>query len=303
MTWSWGGGGGLLKQCSTNAGKKQIKEENELKREKWDVLKKSGVLQIEHYSKTSWLREEETPYLQLQIYKLRSFSDKRFSKTWKNLHFEVLTKYSCESLGISNSLLEVIFCPLTELAWCELPGWYRFMIVTVFLVPESWSHWPKFYLKLNVLSCLGWFWWFWRCTVVFRSGQSWVTVTVLRFSSFSRFWACRQHDEDLVHVTGSITLLSLFAIFWSSANCNIHRSIWHVRRANYRAAIWRRIVFSLGALFLAHMAMVGSASLNHPVTHSSDEILWMTRPAAPQASSFVGPDHMRLHIRLLHTAL
>ena len=80
------------------------------------------------------------------------------------------------------------------------------MIVTVFLVPESWSRWPMFYLKLNVLSCLGWFW---RCTVVFRSGQSWVTVTVLRFSSFSRFWACRQHDEDLVLVGASLCCLSL----------------------------------------------------------------------------------------------
>ena len=77
----------------------------------------------------------------------------------------------------------------------------------------------------------------------------------------------------------------------------------HVRRANYWAAIWRQTVFSLGDLFLAHMAMAGSASLNHPVSHSSDEIQWMTRPAAPQASSFVGPDHMRLHIGLLHTAL
>ena len=51
------------------------------------------------------------------------------------------------------------------------------------------------------------------------------------------------------------------------------------------------------------MAMAGSASLNHPVSHSSDEIQWMTRPAAPQASSLVGPDHMRLHIGLLYTAL
>ena len=36
-----------------------------------------------------------------------------------NSYFEVLTKYSCESLDLSNSLLEVIFCSLTELAWCE----------------------------------------------------------------------------------------------------------------------------------------------------------------------------------------
>ena len=35
----------------------------------------------------------------------------------------------------------------------------------------------------------------------------------------------------------------------------------HVRRANYQAAIWRRALH-LGALFLAHMAMASSASLN-----------------------------------------
>ena len=32
--------------------KKKIKEKNELKREKSDVEKKSGVMKIEHYSKT-----------------------------------------------------------------------------------------------------------------------------------------------------------------------------------------------------------------------------------------------------------
>ena len=153
------------------------------------------------------------------------------------------------------------------------------MIVTVFLVAESWSRWPKFYLKLNVLSCLGWFW---RCTVVFscRSGQSWVTVTVLRSSSFSRFWACRQHDEDLVHVGASLCCLSLQSSSLPPIATFAALSM-HVRRANYRAAIWRQTVFSLGALFLAHMAMAGSANLNHPVSHSSDEIQWMTRPDAP----------------------
>ena len=127
-------------------------------------------------------------------------------------------------------------------------------------------------------------------------------MTVLRFSSFSRFWACRQHDEDLVHVGASLCCLSLQSSSLPPIATFAALSM-HVRRANYRAAIWRRTVFSLRALFLAHMAMAGSASLNHPVTHSSDEILWMTRPAAQQASSFVGPDHMRLHIGLLHTAL
>ena len=84
MTWSWGGGGSSeTMQFKCRPKKKQIKEKNELKPEKWEVLKKSGVLQIEHYSKTCWLREEETRFLQLQIYKLRAFSDKRFSKTWK----------------------------------------------------------------------------------------------------------------------------------------------------------------------------------------------------------------------------
>ena len=55
--------------------KKKIKEKNELKREKWDVEKKSGVMKIEHYSKTCWSREEEARCLQLQMHKLQAFKN------------------------------------------------------------------------------------------------------------------------------------------------------------------------------------------------------------------------------------
>ena len=40
--------------------------------------------------------------------------------------------------------------------------------------------------------------WMLLTSFVFRNGQTWVTV--LLFSSFPWFWACHQHDEELVHV-------------------------------------------------------------------------------------------------------
>ena len=81
MTWSW-----------TNAVQIQ-KKIKEIWRMSWNgknetSRKKSGVMKIEHYSKTCWLREEEARHFQLQIHKLRAFNNKSVSsKTWKNSHF------------------------------------------------------------------------------------------------------------------------------------------------------------------------------------------------------------------------
>ena len=69
ITWSWTNAVQIQKEK-----RKKIKEKNELQREKWDVEKKSGVMKIEHYSKTCWSREEEARYLQLQMHKLRALT-------------------------------------------------------------------------------------------------------------------------------------------------------------------------------------------------------------------------------------
>ena len=78
-----------MNQCSTNTErKKKIKEKNELKREKWNDEKKSGVMKIEHYSKTCWSREEEARYLQLQMHKLRAFKNTSVFQKHGKIHFE-----------------------------------------------------------------------------------------------------------------------------------------------------------------------------------------------------------------------
>ena len=86
MTWSWTNAVQIQKE------KKKIKEKNELKREKWDVEKKSGVMKIEHYSKTCWSREEEARYLQLQMHKLRAFKNTSVFQKHEKITFWVLTK-------------------------------------------------------------------------------------------------------------------------------------------------------------------------------------------------------------------
>ena len=107
---------------------------------------------------------------------------------------------------------------LTNLTWCELPGWYRSMIMTVFLVPESWSRSP-------IICCI----WSWTCLAALDDFdvvgvQKWTTLShgapvqllfqILGLSS--AWWRIGSHRN--------ITLLSLLAISKSSANTR--RSIY-----------------------------------------------------------------------------
>ena len=92
---------------------------------------------------------------------------------------------------------------------------------------------------------------------VFRNGQSWVTV--LLFSSFPWFWACHQHDEELVHAgtSGFVVSPCNLQVFCQHSTLYLCTSGVPTTRLQYGAEL-----FTLGALFLAHMAMAGSASLN-----------------------------------------
>ena len=89
---------------------------------KWDVEKKSGVMKIEHYSKTCWSREEEARYLQLQMHKLRAFKNTSVFQKHGKIHFE-----SWPNTPVSHGVVWISYSRLL-------------------------------YLKLNVLSCLGCFW-------------------------------------------------------------------------------------------------------------------------------------------------
>ena len=82
---------------------------------------------------------------------------------------------------------------------------------------------------------------------------------VLLFSSFPWFWACHQHDEELVHVgtSGFVVSPCNLQVFRQHSTLYLCTSGVPTTRRQYGAEL-----FTLGALFLAHMAMAGSASLN-----------------------------------------
>ena len=133
--------------------KKKIKEKNELKREKWDVEKKSGVMKIEHYSKTCWSREEEARYLQLQMHKLRASKNTSVFQKHGKIHFE-----SWPNSPVSHGVVWIsysrffFFCSLTELAWCELPG-------SVVSGTALWSWWSSLFQTGEVVRwCCTWIW-------------------------------------------------------------------------------------------------------------------------------------------------
>ena len=130
--------------------KKKTKEKNELKREKWDVEKKSGVMKIEHYSKTCWSREEEARYLQLQ-----NFGRSKTQAFFKNMEKFILSLDQIVRwvMGSFEFLTrDYFFCSLTELAWCELPG-------SVVSGTALWSWWSCLFQKGEVVRrCCTWSW-------------------------------------------------------------------------------------------------------------------------------------------------
>ena len=168
------------------------------------------------------------------------------------------------------------------------------MIVMVFLVPESRSRLPMLYLKLNVLSCLGYFWRH-LCSEMDK-----IESLVLLFSSFPWFWACHQHDEELVNVetSGFVVSPCNLQVFRQHSTLYLCTSGVPTTRLQYGAEL-----FTLGSLFLAHIAMAGSASLN------GEMILRVIPPLKYNGwlvllpHSLVGPGQVRLHNGLLHTAL
>ena len=125
---------------------------------------KSGVMKIEHYSKTCWSREEEARYLQFQMHKLRAFKNTSVFQKHGKIHFESWpnSPVSHGVVWISYSRLFFLFVDWTRVVWAtRVSGqWYCSMIVMVFLVPERRSRSPMLNLKLNVLKlrCLGCFW-------------------------------------------------------------------------------------------------------------------------------------------------
>ena len=133
--------------------KKKIKEKNELKREKWDVEKKSGVMKIEHYWKTCWLREEEARYLQLQMHKLRALKNTIVFQKHGKIYILSLDQIVRWVMGSFEFLTRDYFFFFVDwLAWCELPG-------SVVSGTAIWSWWSSLFQKGEVVRrCCTWSW-------------------------------------------------------------------------------------------------------------------------------------------------
>ena len=167
------------------------------------------------------------------------------------------------------------FCSLTELTWCELPGWYRSMIVMVFLVPEleRRSRSPMLYLKLNVLSCHGCFW---------RHLCSEMDKVESRCSCSAPFPDFGLFISMIKNSRRNIRLCCL-SLQSSGLLPTLDALSMHVRRrANYQAAIWRRALHPGSSLPGPHGYgwLCKPECGDDPTCHSSIEIQWMTRPAA-----------------------
>ena len=183
---------------------------------------------------------------------------------------------------VLNFLLEIFFFFLfvdwTRVVWAtRVSGqWYRSMIVMVFLVPERRSRSPMLYLKLNVLSCLGCF-----LSVLVLRERNWYYHDPARENHGHHL--CSENGQSLSH-GAPVQLLSLIlglsSAWWRIGSRSLGTSgfvvsPWNLQVFRQHSTLYlctsgvpttRRQygaeLFTLGALFLAHMAMAGSASLN-----------------------------------------
>ena len=244
---------------------KKMKEKNELKQEKWDVEKISGVMKIEHRSKTCWLREEEARYLQLQIYKIRAFNNTSvFQKHGKISHFESWPNSPVSHRAVWISCSRLFFVRWRNSRGVSYPGG-----------TALWSWWSSLFLKVKVVCrCCTWSW---TCLAALDAFD---VICVQKWTKLS-------HGA---HVQLLSLILGLSSAWWRigsgrniqlccfSLNCNFqvfrqHSTLYlctsgvPTTRLHYGAEL-----FTLGALFLAHMAMAGSASLN------VEMILWVIPP-------------------------
>ena len=193
------------------------------------------------------------------MHKLRAFKNTSVFQKHGKIHFESWpnSPVSHGVVWISYSRLFFLFVNWTRVVWAtRVSGqWYRSMIVMVFLVPERRSSFADVVLEVERALLP----WMLLTSFVFRNGQSWVTV--LLFSSFPWFWACHQHDEWIgsrsLGTSGFVVSPCNLQVFRQHSMLYLCTSGVPTTRRQYGAEL-----FTLGALFLAHMAMAGSASLN-----------------------------------------
>ena len=153
---------------------------------------------------------------------------------------------------------DYFFCSLTELAWCELPG-------SVITSTALWSWWSSLFQKGEVIRR--------RCT---WSGTCLAALDAFDVICFQK-WTKLSHGAPVQLLS---LILGLSSAWWRIGSRSLGTSGFVVSPCNLQVfrqhpALYLRTsgvpttrrqygaeLFTLGALFLAHMAMAGSASLN-----------------------------------------
>ena len=153
---------------------------------------------------------------------------------------------------------DYFFCSLTELAWCELPG-------SVVSGTALWSWWSSLFQKGEVVRrCCTWSW---TCLAALDAFdiicvQKWtklshgapVQLLYLILGLSSAWWRIGSRN---LGTSGFVVSPCNLQVFRQHSTLYLCTSGVPTTRRQYGAEL-----FTLGALFLAHMAMAGSASLN-----------------------------------------
>ena len=149
-----------------------------------------------------------------------------------------------------------LFVDWTCVVWAtRVSGqWYRSMIVMVFLVPERRSRSPMLYFKLNVLSCLGCFWRHLCSEMDKVESRCSCSAPFLILGLSSAWWRIGSRS---LGTSGFVVSPCNLQVFRQHSTLYLCTSGVPTTRRQYGAEL-----FTLGALFLAHMAMAGSANLN-----------------------------------------
>ena len=171
--------------------------------------------------------------------------------------------------------------------WYYIVGWLNSRGVSYSGGTALWSWWSSLFQKAEVVRrCCTWSW---TCLAALDDFD---VVCVQKWTKLSH--------GALVQLLSLI--LGLSSAWWrigsrrnirlcclsmqsSSLPPTLDALSMHVRRANYQAVIWRRALHPGSSLPGPHGYgwLCKPESGDDPASHSSVEIQWMTRPAAPQA--------------------
>ena len=251
-TWSW-----------TNAVQIQKEKKRSKKRMSW-----SGKNETSRKSLVSWklsiierLVDRERRKLDTYSFKCINFGRSKTQAFFKNMEKFILSldQNSPMSHGVVwISCSRLFFFVLTELAWCELPG-------SVVSGTALWSWWSSLFQKGEVVRrCCTWSW---TCLAALDAFdvicvQKWtklsqgapVQLLSLILGLSSAWWRIGSRS---LGTSGFVVSPCNLQVFRQHSTLYLCTSGVPTTRRQYGAEL-----FTLGALFLAHMAMAGSASLN-----------------------------------------